>query len=207
MLVGITGGIGSGKSSLARLLAKRGAALVDADHLGHQVLEIPEVIAALVRTFGAAIADSQGKVVRKELGKLAFASQEGFEGLSRIVRPFLETRLWEEVAGAEGPARDRLVVVDAALIFEWGVQSRFDLIVVVDASESLRRQRAAARQGLSEEEVRKRMAWQLPAREKAACADLVVRNEGAMEELEQAADLVWQQIAGWQRKPRSGHES
>lgn len=206
MVVGITGGIGSGKSSLARLLAQRGATLLDADRLGHQVLEAPEVSAALIGGFGTAITDRAGKVERKELGKLAFASQEGFELLSRIVRPFLEKRLWEEVAGAEGPEKDRLVVVDAALIFEWGVEDRFDLIVVVDASVPLRRQRAAARQGLTLEEVDKRMAWQLPAQEKAARADLVVRNEGTLEELARAAELVWQHLAGWQRKPRPGHE-
>jgi dephospho-CoA kinase len=203
MLIGITGGIGSGKSSLARLLAQRGAALVDADHLGHLVLEIPEVSAALVRAFGTVITDSQGKVVRKELGKLAFASQEGFELLSQTVRPFLEERLWEAVAHAQGPARDRVVVVDAALIFEWGVEERFDLIVVVDASAPLRRQRAAARQGLSEEEVEKRMAWQLPTQEKIARADLVVRNEGTLDDLEQAAEAIWQRIAGWQGKART----
>lgn len=195
MLVGITGGIGSGKSSLARLLVQRGAALVDADRLAHQVLEVPEVIAALVASFGPAITDSQGKVVRKELGRLAFASQEGFELLSRTVRPFLEDLLWREVAHAEGPERERVAVVDAALIFEWGVERRFDLIVVVDAGVPLRRRRAATRQGLSEEEVERRMAWQLPAAEKAARADLVISNEGTLAELERAAERVWDFIA------------
>ena len=196
MVIGITGGIGSGKSSLVRLLVQRGAAAVDADRIGHQVLEIPEVSTALTQAFGPAITDSEGKVVRQELGKQAFASREGFERLSRIVRPVLEQRLWEEVALAEGPGRDHLVVVDAALIYEWGVAERFDRIVVVDAAVPLRRQRAMARQGLSLEEVEKRMAWQLPAQEKVARADLVVRNEGTLEELEQAADLVWRHVAG-----------
>lgn len=206
MVVGITGGIGSGKSSLARLLAQRGATTLDADGLGHLVLEAPEVNAALVDGFGTAITDSAGKVVRKELGKRAFASQEGFELLNRIVRPFLEKRLWEEVASAEGSEKAGLVVVDAALIFEWGVEDRFDLIVVVDADAALRRQRASVRQGLTPEEVDKRMAWQLPAEEKAVRADLVVHNEGTLEELARAAEVVWQHIAARQREPRLRHE-
>ncbi|MBI2505435.1 MAG: dephospho-CoA kinase [Candidatus Latescibacteria bacterium] len=207
MVVGITGSIGSGKSSLAHLLAQRGAVLVDADRLGHQVLEEPEVCAALVRVFGANIADAQGRVVRRELGKLAFASQEGFEQLNGIVRPFLEKRLWEEIARAQAGAQDPLVIVDAALIFEWGVAERFDLIVVVDAPLDLRRRRAAARQGLSPEEVEKRMAWQLPAEEKAARADVVVHNAGALGELEAAAEKVWEGLRNWQGRRDRGYES
>lgn len=202
MLVGITGGIGSGKSTLARLLAQRGAALVDADRLGHQVLEMPEVGAALAQAFGAQITDEQGKVRRRELGRRAFASSEGFAQLSQIVRPFLEPLLWQEIARAEGPAGEQLVIVDAALIYEWGVADRFDLLIAVDAPIPLRRQRAAARQGLSEEEVERRMAWQLPGSEKAARADLLVQNAGALADLEKAAEEVWRRIRSDQLQQR-----
>ena len=194
MIIGITGGIGSGKSSLARLLVQRGAVLVDADRIGHQVLDEPAVSAALVQVFGREIIDGRGQVVRKELGRLAFAGQEAFGALTRIVQPALEPRLWQAVAAAEGPEKGRVVVVDAALIFEWGVQDRFDFIAVVDAPETLRRQRAAARQGLSEAEVEKRMAWQLPTAEKAARAHLVVSNAGTLGELEEAAARLWERI-------------
>lgn len=194
MIVGITGGIGSGKSSLARLLAARGAALVDADRIGHQVLGRPEVRQALVAVFGPRIALADGCIDRRELARRAFASQEGHEQLTRIVRPPLEEALWREIDAAEGPGRERLVVVDAALIFEWGVEKHFALIVAVDAPEELRLRRAAARQGLSQEEIRRRLAWQLPAAEKAARAHLVVENNGSPEELEQAASQLWDRL-------------
>lgn len=207
MLVGITGGIGSGKSTLARLLVQRGAVLVDADQLGHQILELPQVGAALVQAFGAQVADEHGKVLRRALGRLAFASAEGFAQLNQIVRPFLEPLFWEEIARAEGPAADQLVIVDAALIYEWGVAGRFDLIIAVDAPIPLRRRRAAARQGLSEEEVERRMQWQLPAHEKITRADLVVQNAGALAELEQAAEEVWRRIRDKKLKQNPTHES
>lgn len=207
MLVGITGGIGSGKSTLARLLAGRGAVLVDADRLGHQVLELPQVGAALVQAFGGRITGEHGEVRRRELGRLAFASAEGFAQLNQIVRPFLEPLLWQEIARAEGPAGDRLVIVDAALIYEWGVAERFDLMIAVDAPRHLRRRRAAARQGLTEEEVERRMSWQLSAHEKAARADLVVQNAGTLAELEQAAEGVWRRIRDEEQRQRPTHES
>ena len=206
MLVGITGGIGSGKSTLARLLAQRGAVLVDADYLGHQILEIPRVVAELVGAFGAQITDPCGRIRRRELGRLAFAGPEAFAQLSRIVRPHLEALLWQEIARAADSSADALVIVDAALLYEWGVAERFDLMIAVDAPEDVRRRRAAARQGLSEAEVERRMAWQMPAREKAARADLVVENGGNLADLEQRAAEVWQRIVDDQLERRSGHE-
>jgi dephospho-CoA kinase len=206
VLVGITGGIGSGKSTLARLLARRGAALVDADRLGHQVLENPQVIAELVGAFGDRIADSSGRIRRRELGRLAFADPAESARLNRIVRPHLEARLWQEIGRALGAAADALVVVDAALLYEWGVAEHFDLVIAVDAPVPLRRRRAADRQGLSEEEVELRMARQMPAQEKVARADLVVRNGGTLAELEQRAEEVWQHLLGLRMKPRTARE-
>jgi dephospho-CoA kinase len=206
VLVGITGGIGSGKSTLARLLAQHGAALVDADRLGHRVLEIPQVIAELVGAFGDQIADASGRIHRRELGRLAFADPAAAARLNRIVRPHLEALLWQEVGRALGAAADALVVVDAALLYEWGVAGRFDLVIAVDAPLPLRRRRAADRQGLSEEEVELRMARQMPAREKAARADLVVQNNGTLAELAQRAEEVWQHLCGLRMKARTARE-
>jgi len=204
VLIGITGGMGSGKSTFARFLEKRGAALVDADQLGHQVLEIPSVVAELVAAFGPKIAGQGGRIVRRELGQLAFATSEGLATLNRIVRPYLEALLWEEADRLAAPKGEGKVVVDAALIFEWGVEDRFDLVVVVDAPEPLRCQRAAARQGLSEEEVRGRLAWQLPAATKTARADLVVPNEGTLAALEERAEELWRCLTAGKSGVRAG---
>ncbi len=207
MLIGITGGIGSGKSTLARMLAERGAGLVDADLVGHRALELPALAAALVAEFGSQIADEKGQVQRRELGKLAFASAESFAKLTRTVRPYLEPMLWGEVNQLQAQPGGGVVIVDAALIYEWGVANRFDLVVVVDAPEGIRCRRAAARQGLSEAEVLRRMAWQLAPAEKRARADVVVENTGSLEELARRAEEIWQQLQDTPRRKQGSSES
>lgn len=207
VLVGVTGGIGSGKSTFARLLERLGGTLVDADRVGHQVLLVPEVAAALIEVFGPQIADEQGQIVRRELGRCAFATAAGYAQLNRIVRPALEAQLWEEVDRQCAATGDGVVIVDAALIYEWDVQDRFDLIVAVDAPEPLRCRRAAARQGLSEAEVLRRMDWQLPAQEKVGRADIVVHNDGFLEDLAARSELVWRRISAQARRSRSPNAS
>lgn len=204
MLIGLTGGIGSGKSTLARLLAQRGALVVDADKLGHTVLARPEVVAALVGAFGPGVLDTEGRISRPELGRLAFADPEAYARLGAVVRPILEALLWDEVASALGNAKGEPVVVDAALLYEWGVAHRFDAVVVVVAPEEERCRRAAARQGVAAAEVRRRMQFQLPPAEKAARADLVVDNGGSLADLEAAAGEVWRFIEGQNTRGREG---
>ena len=207
MIIGITGGIGSGKSSLARALEKRGAVLVDADRIGHQVIEGPEVRAALKAAFGEDIADREGRLKRRELGRRAFADPAARERLNRIVHPPLATELWGQVERAAGPAGENIVVVDAALIFEWGELHRYDIIVVVDAAESVRVGRVTRSLGLSEAEVGQRMASQMPVAEKVARADVVVENNGTLPELEECADRLWQQLGAISRGEKKSEKT
>lgn len=189
---------------MARLLAQRGALVIDADKLGHTVLTRPEVVAALVDAFGTGILGPEGRISRPELGRLVFAEPEAYARLGAVVRPFLESLLWEEVASALRSAKGGTVVVDAALLYEWGVAHRFDAVVVVVAPEEERCQRAAARQGVTAGEVRRRLQFQLPAAEKAARADLVVDNGGSLADLEAAAGEVWRFIQGLDTGGREG---
>lgn len=191
--------MGSGKSSLARFFAEWGAALVDADRVTHQVLERPAVISGLQKVFGADIVGEDGALNRPEVGRRAFASKQGWQLLNQVVRPPLEMRLWEEIdrALAEG---NRPVVVDAPLLFEWASQERFDAIVVVDADEELRSERVKARSGLTDGEIRQRMAYQMPAAEKKRQADFVIENNGDLVDLERQARELWQVLQQKQRK-------
>ena len=174
MLVGVTGAIGAGKSTFARALEALGARRVDADAVAHQVLELPAVKEKLRRSFGSAVLAADGTVDRAVLGPLVFAEDKARQRLEEIVRPFIEAQIRRETADHEG----RVVVLDAPLIFEWGLQERYDCVVVVDAPEEIRLQRLAERAGWSAAEARRRQAAQLSAAEKRRRADLVVENEG-----------------------------
>ncbi|MEW6752549.1 MAG: dephospho-CoA kinase [Candidatus Latescibacterota bacterium] len=189
LLVGVTGGMGSGKSTLARLLVERGARLVDADRIGHRVLEEPAVAGALQQAFGADVRRADGSVDRPLVGERAFASRQSWETLNRIVRPPLAAALWDAVAHArQAPG---IVVVDAPLIFEWGEEGRFDVVVVVEAHEETRIRRARQRLGLSEEAVRRRMRWQVSTTVQRRRADHVVDNNGPPEALSGQAETLW----------------
>ena len=193
MIVGITGSIGAGKSTLARMLVDRGADLVDADRIGHEVIEMPPVKEELIGHFGSSIEGPDGSLDRRELGRLAFASTAGRHSLNQIVHPSLTRKLWSSVDSlAERPGR--VVVVDAALLFEWGELERFDLVVVVRASKAVSMARVARRTGLGEAEVAQRMAHQMPLEEKVRRGDVIVDNDRTREELARQADELWQRI-------------
>ena len=193
VLVGITGGIGSGKSSLTAYLRSRGAAVVDADQIGHPVIEQASVKRQLLECFGGEIVDESGKIDRRRLGRMAFADRPSYDRLNSIVQPALSAALWKEVE----VLRERgaaIVAVEASVLFEWGDRKSYDAVVVVDADEELRVQRVLQRGRLSRQEVATRMAFQLPSDEKRAMADYVIENNGTLHDLERAAERLWGQL-------------
>lgn len=193
MVIGITGGIGSGKSSFVQLLAARGAKVIDADKVGHQVVEGEGVRRELVRAFGEEIVDECGKLNRSKLGEKAFSSQENLKLLNDIVHPPLFEELKHQIKEAVEVGKGHIVAVDAALLFEWGELELFDCIVVIEASQEIRQQRVMARSGLSALQVQQRMAAQLSSGEKVARADVVVDNNGNLETLERQVTSLWRQ--------------
>jgi len=193
MLVGLTGSIGSGKSTVARLLEERGAAVVDADRVAHEVIERPDVAAALGRAFGHDVVRADGSLDRRELGRRAFADAGSRERLNTIVRQPLEQAIWGAAERA-GDTGAEIVVVDAPLIYEWGIEARFDVVVVVEAPAQARCQRAVAR-GLDSAEFAARAAAQLPPGEKARRADVVLDNSGDPAALGDLADGLMADLA------------
>ncbi len=188
--------MGAGKSTVCRVFGSQGALVIDADAVGHETLGDPKVRRALVAEFGSAILDSDAQIVRPELGRRAFASPEAREGLNAIVWPALGRRLNQARAGALHDRPERPVVVDAALLIEWGDPRAFcDVLVVVAAPAPLRRERSMHRLGLTEAEAEARTASQLPDDEKARLADHVIENDGSLEALERRARALWRQIA------------
>ena len=194
MIVGITGGMGSGKSSFSRELEELGAKRIDADRVGHQVIERPEILRDLLAAFGEDLINPAGKLNRRELGRRAFADEVSCTRLNQIVHPLLEKELKIQIDRARNRGSGNVVVVDAALIFEWGDLQRFDAIVVVDAKEEVRIERLIRGGMISEAEVRRRMACQMPVEEKTARADWVVENNGSLQDLRREAEHLWPRL-------------
>lgn len=169
-----------------------GAQRIDADRIGHAVLEQEQVRHAVVRCFGGGILDGAGCIDRRLLGPLVFASQTAYSQFNDLVGPPLAAELWRQVEAAD----THVVVVDAALIFEWGIEGRFDRIVAVIAPQRLCIARAVRRSGLPASEIERRLGFQLPAAEKARRADWVVDNGGDEAALAAAARRFWRHLVG-----------
>lgn len=205
MIVGVTGGIGAGKSRVCEVFAREGAYVIEADEVGRQAVEKPTVMRALTRAFGEGILDENGVLNRRELGRRAFASTGARDRLNAIVWPPLAEQLKDCARSALAQRPERPVVIDAALILEWGDHRKLcDVLVVVTAPEAVRIRRTMDRKGLSEAEVRDRMACQLPESDKIEAADYVIENAASTTELETRALAVWRLISKSGRKETSG---
>ncbi len=194
MIIGVTGGIGSGKTTVSGLFEKMSAFTVDADRVGREVAEDQKILSKLVEAFGPDILDQDGKLVRRKLGRLAFSSPKRHQKLNEIVHPPLVNRLWKTVEKALDENPHRPVVIDAALIVEWGELERFDVLVVVAADEDKVKERFLEDTRLSAEEVDERLRAQLPLREKLQVADYVIYNNGSTEDLGKEVSRVWNKI-------------
>jgi dephospho-CoA kinase len=190
LVVGLTGGIGSGKSAFAALLAERGAQVIDADAYGREALR-PGKPAwhSVVDQFGDEIlVPGTMDVDRQALAKIVFTDPDKLAALNAIVHPVIFARIadaLERLAHTED-----VVVVDAALIIETGVYKALDALIVVQADDRIRRERLAER-GMSLDDVNARMAAQAPVEVLEQRADIVVDNNGTMEDLAAEADRVW----------------
>jgi len=195
MVIGVTGGTGAGKTEVCRFLEEFGAKVISADEVGHRVLEDPKIRRQLVEAFGRAILGEDGRVDRKRLGRIVFDDQKALTELNAIVHPPLLERLKEEISSALREDPGRPVVVDAALIPEWGISDWFDAVVLVKAPEQLRIARLRNK-GLSEDEARKRVRAQMSEEERERMASYVIENAGSLEELKGKVALLWRRLRG-----------
>ena len=191
MRIGLTGGIGSGKSTVASLLAERGAIVIDADSIARRIVEPGSpVLANLVEEFGADILLADGSLNRGELAHRAFASERATRHLNEITHPAIRELAEVELTAAEirGP-----VVYEMPLLVETGQVSLVDYVVVVDLPEAEQLARAVAR-GLGEQDVRQRMSRQATREQRLAAADYVINNAGAPTDLARQVEKLWVQV-------------
>jgi dephospho-CoA kinase len=177
-VVGIIGGIGSGKTHVARLFVQRGGHLIQADLLGHEALRQPPIKEAVVRRWGQDLIGPEGEIDRSRLAAVVFADAQERRHLETLVFPWIERRIREEIARAEEDPRVRFVVLDAAILLETGWGRWCNLIVFVDAPREVRLARLAASRGWTEKEVEAREQAQLPLEVKRAQAHEIIQNHG-----------------------------
>ncbi|MGW3009758.1 dephospho-CoA kinase [Streptomyces sp. NPDC001219] len=190
--VGLTGGIGAGKSEVSRLLASYGAVIVDADKIAREVVEPGTPgLAAVVDEFGDEILASDGTLDRPKLGGIVFSDPEKLKALNAIVHPLVGARSAELEASA-GP--DAVVVHDVPLLTENGLAPLYDLVVVVDAAPPTQLDRLVRLRGMAEDEAKSRMAAQATREQRLAVADLVIDNDGPLEALEPQVRAVWERL-------------
>jgi dephospho-CoA kinase len=208
-VIGLIGGIGSGKSQVAAALARRGARVIAADELAHAALRQPELRERIVARWGPGVLDERGEVSRRRLGAIVFADAAERRALEEIVHPWIQQRIREEAAAAGSDPAVRLIVLDAAIMLEAGWHGVCDRLIYVDAPREVRLRRLEGQRGWTAAEAEARERAQLPLTEKAARADHVLDNATTLDHLERQVDellRLWG-LAGTAPPPPRSHRT
>nr|WP_198409762.1 dephospho-CoA kinase [Limnochorda pilosa] len=203
-VLGVTGGVATGKSLVARFLEELGAAVVDADQLAREVVEPGEPALEEIRqVFGPGVLTPEGRLDRKALARRVFSDEGARRRLEAIIHPRVRRRMEEAVARLR-EAGAPLIVLEIPLLFEGGepVRRLVDRVLVVTAPEAVQLERLRQRNGLTEAEARARMAAQMPLEEKVRRADYVVDNGGTPEETRRQVQRVWEAMRREDRTDR-----
>ncbi|KPJ64130.1 hypothetical protein AMK68_02285 [candidate division KD3-62 bacterium DG_56] len=198
VVLGVTGGIASGKSTVGRLLQARGAFIIDADQVARELLAPgQELTEKVIRAFGEAVKRPGGGLDRAAIARIIFADREARERLNRITHPPVIAEIEKRIKRVlRSPARPPVVAVIAPLLFEAGVERLVDKVLVVTAKETEQIRRLRERDGLSEAEARQRIAAQMPMEEKCRRGDWVVDTTRGEVVTETAVDAVWRELVG-----------
>ena len=195
-VVGLTGGIGSGKSTVASLFADKGAVVIDADRISREVMAPGgQAFAPIVERFGPDVVGSDGTLDRAALAQIVFKDRQALTDLEGITHPAIGRVMAEQMAAAASEP-GRVVVMDIPLLAEGTVRERYGLaaVVVVDAPTDLALERLVGQRGMDESDARARMANQASREERVRLADHLIDNSGSLEHLRAEVDRVWQQL-------------
>jgi dephospho-CoA kinase len=195
LLVGLTGGIASGKSVVAARLAEHGAVVVDADSVAREVVEPgTPALARIAEEFGADVIAADGSLDRAALGAQVFADPQKLALLNSITHPAIRELSQRRFAEAGKADPDAIVVYDVPLLTDARGKDEFDLVVVVSAPEVVRIERMVAHRGMSVEEATRRIRSQVPEEQRLALADIVIESGGTLQETLARADEVWAEL-------------
>ena len=195
--VGLTGGIACGKSTVARMLAEKGAILIDFDDLAHAVEEPGwPVWREIVRHFGEEILLPDRRIDRRKLGAIIFADRGKREILNGLVHPAVFAEWRKRLKEIEKTRKDAVVLSDIPLLIEAGLETMVDVVLLVYLPPEEQIRRLTARNGFNREEAERRVAAQMPIGEKVIHADIVIRNEGSVEETSREVSRAWEELRG-----------
>jgi dephospho-CoA kinase len=194
-IIGLTGGIGSGKSTVAALLAERGARVIDADRIGHEVYRPgSEGFRRVVDAFGPEIVAADGTIDRRVLGARVFADADARARLNAIVHPLIASAIAAQIADARTTAAGSPIVIEAAILLEAGWQGLVDRLWVVSVRRETAIARVMASRGLTRDEVERRIDAQLPDAERRGRADVVIENDGSLADLRAEVEKAWRTL-------------
>jgi dephospho-CoA kinase len=195
LIVGLTGGVASGKSIVSRILKEEGAYLIDADQIARELVQ-PRTPTwkELIKVFGKEILQKDGSIHRKKLAAKVFSDPEQRNLLNRILHPRIKKEMGRRLKAIGQKDPEAIVVIDAPLLIETGDHREMDKIIVVISTEEQQIERLKERQGVSQEEAQRIIASQIATEEKLKVADFVIRNEGSLEETVRRARGVFQEL-------------
>jgi len=195
-VIGLTGGIGSGKSTVSAMLAELGARVVDADKIGHWVYRPgSDGFRAVVDAFGAGVVAADGTIDRARLGAIVFADADARARLNAIVHPLIGAELAARIAAARADGYEGAVVVEAAILIEAGWRAIVDQIWVVSVRRETAIERVVTSRGLSRADVERRLDTQLSDAERRRQADVVIENDGGLEALRAQVEAAWRSVS------------
>jgi dephospho-CoA kinase len=195
-LVGILGGIGSGKSTVARLFAKLGCAVIDADALAHEILETPDVRDILAHKFGDTIFSPDGRISRKALAGIVFADPEKIAFLNSVIHPRALGRTLEAIDAIRKKGAAKAIILDAPLLVEAGWHDRCDILVFVECNQDNRLAHLRQRTGFNRQQLEQREKFQISLDKKAQLAYHILNNNSDLSALESQVGCVFSKISG-----------
>ncbi|MCK9859295.1 dephospho-CoA kinase [Paenibacillus sp. ATY16] len=192
MKIGLTGGIATGKSTVAAMLAERGAMLVDADQVAREVVMPGEpALEAVASAFGQAVIHTDGTLDRKALGGIVFNNRDLLAQLENILHPAIRNRMQQRIRQYEEQNPRQLVVADIPLLYETGQEKLYDGVMVVYVPQALQLKRLMERNGIAEEEAQRRIGLQMDIEQKRGRADWVIDNSGSLDETRRQVGDFW----------------
>jgi len=194
IVIGLTGNVGTGKTSVSQMFASLGAKVIPVDQVAHQLLwPTGACFNKVVRVFGKQIM-RQGRIDRKILGEMVFSKKSRLRELERIVHPGLIKEVRRRLSHYARQKRFRVVVIDAALLFKLGLHKNSDVLICVTANKKDQIKRAAKQLSVSETDVKKRFAFQMPIKQKALLSDIVIDNSRSFKKTRSQVKKIWKEI-------------